>query len=65
MARGPTGRDHQRVGERRAAFEVDDHDVLGLVFVERDAHPIQERTIDGIKARCLFDGSFFGNRFFG
>jgi len=44
---------------------MDDDDVLGLVFVERDANAIEKRTIDGVKARCLFDSGPLANRFFG
>ena len=37
MARRAARRDHERVAQRRAAFQIDGDDVLGLVVVQRGA----------------------------
>ena len=35
MARRPAGGDDERIGQRRAAFQIDRHDVFGLVLIQR------------------------------
>jgi hypothetical protein len=73
MTRGAARSDHRRVAERRAAFQIDGDDILGLVVVQRGQDALQKialrrsfpggrRRLRGLLCR-LFRGWLLGGGF--
>jgi hypothetical protein len=77
MARGTARSNHRRVAQRRAAFQVDGDDILGLVVVQRSQDAFQQvagrrsfanrRSSGRFPGRGLFRGFLDGlfDRFWG
>jgi hypothetical protein len=61
VARRTPGGDDERIGQGRAAFQLDGHNVLGLVIIERSADPLEQSAVGRIEGlvRRLLQRSLF------